>query len=647
MFCFSRMSSILIVLFTVAACGPISRVAPEKRSKIDPIVELEDGLSPVTGFEEVWVDSLPQLQTACQWHRMLERSYRGSSARFRLLGEVEVLKQAPEQPKEKKVIRLLLSFVDVFLPWKWFREVDKPRLGGIVPWGRVDVKGHAVSSIAFLEGIEPELPNREEFIELARQALKKSGNHGQLVLFNMALKNGRFDVLAKRDEVVEEEVQKVFPGFFSSTANQDLTESLALILIQNGLRNVRPISQSDLEVYSKKLPVFRNSSWASFEQDMKWGLFAAIKGLRSRSARERACASNVVFRAADQMVHLMGQPTLPLLDLDSKQSYAPAISSIVNEGERPRLKQCRAAGSLMRNNMRVTVTEEVVENLGELTETYSWASQPVAMEHCRPESDGWASGYPAKRSRDLATMLSRSSAMGHLLFALNPNAPWWATKNSYPLGDFEGLGDIQKSRALAPVQVHQLGLGLMQLDVENFMQKHLLYIGEDGLRADAPEAAVGLRFAEMPIENSTEVVETKLSSTLRLLELVSQADRYLLSVENWRRSDRFSDDLLKKLFVSEETFEILLGNGPQSNRELIQEFYLGTSLLLMSFVDSNDRSQCFASLEMDLATGNEIGVGDCGEQRERLAKAMDKLGDRLGSKLLKRRAIGLLALKPN
>lgn len=629
-------------LLLFSACGPMSRVEPGPRTTINPMLEQGGGTAAVDAFAETWVDTMPELQNACHWHGVLEKSYSDQFGRFRLLGNVDLISQVPEQPKEKKVIHLLLSFIDVFLPWRWFREVEKPELGGVVPWGRVDVKGHALSSIAFLEGIESELPNREEFIALAREALKKSGNHGQLLLFNMALKNGRFDVEAKRDEVVEEEIQKVFPGFFSSYKKQDLSESLALILIQNGLRQTRKIRKGDLEVYSKKLPVFRHSSWRALEDDMKWGLFAAVRSLNSSSARERACASNIMFRTADQMVHLMGQPTLPLRDSASEQSYAPSISAIVSGSQRPRLKRCRAAGSLVRNDMRVTVTEEVVENLGNLTDTYSWASQPSAMEHCLPSGNGWASGYPATSSVDLDTMISRSSAFAYLLFAFNPNADWWQNKD-YPLGTFTGLGDIQKSRALAPTQIHQLGLGLMQLDIENFMQKHIVYLDEEGLRTTDPYAAVGLRFSESPVEKTTQVVETKLASTLRLLDLVNKADRYLLSIENWRNSDRYSERMLKSLFSSEETLELLLGNGPQTNREIIQEFYLGSSLLLLDFVQVEDRSKCYASLKTRLDSGVESGQGDCGNLRPKLAAALDKLGDRLGSDLLKQRALGLLA----
>ena len=627
--------STLCVVSVLTSCGQIDREPRNPRSYIN-LLETEEFEGGASEGAEMYVDYTSSELTACQWHRKLEKRYSSRTGRFRLLGHVQVWK-APEENKGPLLFQIILGVVEIFMPWTWFKGVEKVELPWI-PLGRVDMKGHVLHSVAFLTGADGQLPNREEFIDKVGVALRASGDHFKLAAFRLGLATGTINAEEKRDEIVQEEIQKVFPGFFSQRNQQDISESFAWVLMMNALRQKKYIQIDDLKVFSRKLPVFRAGGWAALSNDMKIGLAAAIKGLDSKSSRERACASNLIFRSSDQLIQLMGQETLPLYDSRDGYSYSNSIREIVSGTQKLKLKKCRAAGSLVRKNMRVTVSENTLENIADKSDSYSWADSPQPMKYCRPDGNGWASGYPSKSSKTLDTMLSRLGAFSHYLFAFNPNARWWVKRGKFPMGDFEGLKDIQDTGALAPAKVHLLALALMQLDFEHFQNRHLVYLDEDGKRTFDDNEAMGIRFSENPLNNNSTLATTSLESSIKFFNLVLKFDRYLASLERWKRTSHFRKWRVNDLFGSRKIFDTLIGEEGNSNRDIIQKLYLAASLMFPKFISDDDVTQCTASLRTNLKTGEETASGDCGDLKPELAKTLNVLGDKMGSALLKRQA---------
>ncbi len=640
------LSKLLLLLFAmiITACGPIA-VEPEVARQHIKTLEPEEFWNESEDKLEKYVDFPDTQISACEWQKKLERSYSSGNGRFRLLGGVGLRKPVPpaDEGGPFSIITALISVVDFFMPWNWFGGVKNPPME-VVPWGRVDMKGFTLHSIALLEGADGALPNREEFLQKVDEALKKSNEHFKLLAFKLGIATGMIDPLEKRDEVVQAEIEKVFPGLFGHKSSGDMTESFAWVMMRNGIRKQTNISIDDLRVYARPLPVFRDNSWESLADDMKRGLGAAVANLYSSNSRERACASNIIFRSTDQLIHLMGGvTTLPVYDSDS-QSYVPSIKSIVSGQDKPVLNKCHAAGSMVRKKMRVVVTEKSLLNMPELKNTYSWAPEPKAMRSCRPDGDGWASGYSSESSKGLNSLMFRLEAFGHYLFAFNPNAKWWLKSGRFPMGKFEGLATIQDTGAIAPFKTHLLALGLMQLDFEHFLDRHLVFLSENNHRTFDQDKAVAIRLATQEVNDDSTLAETKLSEVLKLLQLLSKFDRYLVHLEHWKTSSHYSNSKMKALFGTQKSFNKILGLGDELNsREKIHKFYLASSLLLLKYINTNDLNECYSSLTTDLSNGHERVSGSCDSQQTELAQAFEFLSSKLDSALLLRYANALKA----
>jgi len=646
---FSTKFCLIAIGLGLTSCGDIPRVDPLPREYIQTI-EPEEFWGGAEEEKEKYVDYADKSLSACEWHKNLERKYSSQTGRYRLLGGVGV--RVPVAPPSQGgpffLIKALVSLVDFFMPWNWFRGIENPPMTK-VPWGRVDMIGNTLQSAALIENAKGQLPNREEFIVKAREAIgickrdnsnkDNCGNLVKMLAFELGLATGMIDVMKMRDEAVVEEIEKSFPGLFSQNGSGDMLNSVAWLLIKNGI-NFRAgdnLRVEDLRTFTKPLPVFRKGGWEALSEDMQRGLSAAVQGLSSRSSSERACASNIVMRSVDQLIHLMGGVrTLPVYQ-SNNQSFVPAIHDIVKGQDRPVLKDCRAAGSLVRKNMRVVVTEKTLSNIASVKENYSWAPEPKAMIACRPDGDGWSSGYPSKSSTSLNDMLGRLEAFSHFLFAFSPNASWWVNSGYYPINDFGGVAEIQRDRALVPGDAHLLALGLMRLDFEHFMDRFLIYLDESGKRTLDESKAVGIRISTQSLNSNSTSATTELKEVLRLLNLVKKLDRYLAHLEYWKTSPRFSTWRMKQLFGNLDNLNTLLGVGQESTtRETIQKVYLGASLLMLKYIDLDEKGKCYSTVRTSLADDTEIISGDCGEDRKAFGGMLSFLAGKLDSAVLLR-----------
>lgn len=645
MFSFSNKTSLVaVVAVFMNSCG-IQRAAETPRTfvkEFEPDVyysgdEIEES--------QKYIDYASSEISACGWQNKLAKEYSSSTGRFRLMGEVE-MRKPPKEPSQFSlifIIKSLISVVEFFMPWNWFNGVENPKGLDRIPWGRVDMKGHSLYSYALISEAGNSIPNREEFKEKVKEALTKNpAGYAKLLAFRIGLITGAINADEKRDEVVVAEIEKVFPGIFSQDEHKDMSESLPWVLARNGLRKITKITTQELNVYSQKLPVFRSGSWGSFSDDMSRGLGAAISGMYSNESLERACASNIIFRASEQFLQLMGQETIALYDVGNAQSYIPSLAHLTGGGESPKIRHCDSAGSIVKNGRRTIITEKILRNFSKYSATYDWSDSPVALQYCKPEPGESATGMKSKSSERLASMLNRMEAFGHYIFAFNPNASWWLKTGRYPLGDFSSLKDIQDSRTVAPAKIHTLALAFLQMDLIHLQERHLVLLNEFGVRTLNQDEALGIRLSEFRLTPESLESTSTLSSALHFVSLLTKFDRYLASLEDWDVSNRSANWRKVDLFGSVENFNLLLGDVNRSNRELIQKLYLASSLMLTKFINEEDSSSCHDLIQTNLVDGNEVLSGECGALKQELSRSLATLAQKLHSALLQRKARELM-----
>lgn len=627
-----------VVSLVLASCGP-ARMPNAPRSQVLPL-DPDVFYIPGESESEKFVDYASKEISACEWQNRLEKSYGSSTStgRFRLFGSVDMRKPPKDAFNPLSVIGSLLSVVDFVMPWNIFRGIDVPNFE-IRPWGRVDMRAHTMNSYAFLSEAEPQIPDRDQFLKKVDVALaRRPTQYLKLLAFKAGLLTRTINAIEKRNEVVEEEISKVFPGLFSPDGTHDLLESFSWVLAQNGLRQKSGFKVSDLEVYSRKLPVFRNGGWSALSEDMRLGLGAAIYGYRSGSPRERACAANIIFRSTDQLLHLMGQDTLPLVELGTAQSYVPSLEGLLTSRDSTTIQRCRSVGSIVRGKDRVQMDEKTLNRMSSLAVRYDWNSKPLPLTYCKPgtsyvsdDPSSPVSGGPTR----FADLLSRMEAFGHYLFAFNPGSIWWK-QGLYPLGTFAGLKDIQDKLSLAPMRVHTLSLAFLQMNLIQLQERHLVFLDENGVRTLNQDEAMAIRLSDSQLSSKSTVATTSLPSVLKFISLLSKFDRYLKSIESWSRNSP-SSTMVNGLFGSRSNLQTLIGKNGE-NRKMIQKLYLASSLLLLKYVNREDPTTCHRQIVTELESGEEQYLGDCGELRPAVADSMRKLATKLNSALLQRTA---------
>ncbi|MEO5667627.1 MAG: hypothetical protein ABIR96_06190 [Bdellovibrionota bacterium] len=622
--------------FVVSACGPHRAFEPQRNvaAPLDP----EAIYAPDEAEAEKYVDYASGDLSACQWQAALEKQYTSSSGRFRLFGQIELRKPPETFFNPLTIIGQLASLVDFVLPWNMFRGIDIPNLS-IRPWGRIDMRANSLNSYAFLTEAASQIPDREQFLRKVDQVLAlRPSQYLKLLAFKAGLLTRTINATDKRNEVVQEELEKVFPGLFSPDETRDLLESFSWVLARNGLRQKSGFKNEDLQIFSKNLPVFRAGGWNALAADMRLGLGAAVVGVRSGSPHERACAANIIFRSTDQLLQLMGQETLPLLDTSKGQSYVPSLEGLLTARDATTIRHCNSVGSVLRNDKRVRLDESTLSRLSEISDRYDWNEKPLPLSYCKPEQTSVAGDIQTSSDPEftaLDAILARIEAFGHYLFAFNPAAIWWKQSPIYPLGAFAGLKDIQDQGSLAPMRVHALSLAYLQFNLLHFQNRHLVFLDENGVRTLDKNQAYGIRLSDAEIGRDAVIAKSSLRSVLKWAELLAKFDRYLLSVETWSKSSQASSSRVNGLFVSRTNLKTLIGPSGE-NRKNIHKLYLATSLLLLKYVDRDDPTHCARQIVTDLATGGEEMLGDCAELRPQLASALRKLAIQLNSPLLKR-----------
>jgi hypothetical protein len=641
---FSKMKSSCVVVSLVAllgACGP-ERMSNSPRTQVLPL-DPDVFYVPGESESEKFVDYASKDISACEWQSRLEKTYGSSTStgRFRLFGSIEMRKPPKDAFNPLSVIGSLLSVVDFVMPWNIFRGIDVPNFE-IRPWGRIDMRAHTLNSYAFLSEAEPQIPDRDQFLRKVDLALaRRPTQYLKLLAFKAGLLTRTINAIEKRNEVVEEEISKVFPGLFSPDGTHDLLESFSWVLAQNGLRQKSGFKASDLEVYSRKLPVFRGGGWSALSEDMRLGLGAAIYGYRSGSPRERACAANIIFRSTDQLLHLMGQETLPLVELGTAQSYVPSLEGLLTSRDSTTIRRCNSVGSIVRGKARVQMDEKTLNRLSSVADRLDWNPKPLPLAYCKPGtsyvSDDLSlssTGAPTK----IADLLSRMDAFGHYLFAFNPGSVWWK-QGLYPLGTFAGLKDIQDNLSLAPMRVHTLSLAFLQMNLIQLQNRHLVFLDENGVRTLNQDDAMAIRLSDSQLSKESPIATTSLASVLKFVSLLTKFDRYLKSIETWSRNSP-SSTMVNGLFGSRANLQMLIGKNGE-NRKMIQKLYLASSLLLLKYVNREDPTTCHRQIVTDLGRGEEEILGDCNELRPALADSMRKLAVKLNSPLLQRSAESL------
>lgn len=643
---FSESKALLsLLLFNLALAGCTPGRAPGPERNMVGNLDSDVFYNPVESESEKYVDYLSNAVTACDWQKYLEKNFSSkSTGRYRLLGSVEKRARPPNYLNPLSIVEQWLGVVDLILPWNKFGDIEIPDYR-IRPWGRVDMKAHTLNSFSILNVAEKEIPDRKEFVSLATIVLaKRPTQYLKLVAFRLGLITGTINAISKRNEFAEVELEKVYPGLFSENKKQDLLESLSWILLKNGLREKGSnFELESLEVFSRKLPVFRSGGWNAFSEDMKIGLGAAMNGYRSKSVRERACAANIIMRSADQMLHLIGQETIPLSETADQQSYSPTFEGFLKTRDATEFRRCSSPGSILRSGSRIRIGENALTRLSSVAGRYSWTDKPYPLSYCKPtETNPRSLGIsaPAPGASAFDAVLARLEAFGHYLFALNPGSTWWKSGDVvYPLGSFDSMKEIQKSGTISPEKIHTLSLALLQFNLLHLESRHLVFVDPDGIQTDQDNAQ-GIRLSSDNLGPSSVIAKTDLASAIRWLELLSKFDRYLRSIETWSLSPQATPKKIKSLFASRENLNMLIGPDGE-NRKKIGKLYLATSLLLLKFVDRENPGECHRQIVTELRTGKEELLGDCSELRPALAASLRKLSMKLQSTLLQRSADAL------
>lgn len=540
-----------------------------------------------------------------------------------------------------------------------------------------------------------DLPNKEEFLKLADEESKSSPLMLPfLIAFKLAWSSGILNPYTKRNQIIQKRIASAFPGIFRSDGLvnelRPLDDSLVEALIKNSVPGINSLaawptdSKDELKAketmlaavlarFKKPLPMFPNNSWAAYFEDSRWALSVAIRALKNKDLTQQACGSVIIQRSFAQMIRIMGYDRPP-----TSEGHLVDIEKFLMHPESTYLKGCVTPGSFVRNGRYAKLIQtkdrsDFLSNKPDSENFLRLSDAPREFEDCHlkdakallaetPELK--KSAIPGVRGyADLNSKLSMVGAAGYYFMAMNPGASWWRNTDgsllALPFSSFKGgLPAIRANGGYLPSQSFALSLGFINLVLPDIEAHHLVMIDSERRETSVDKKILGVRLSfDVRKKNSAGVITSRVESVALLSELVLKFHEALKDLGSWKsESDRWVetrssaetdpyyktsirkdyDDFVASLFGDRQNLLDLVATDDESVRHKVDGLRLAIALHLAAFSyrAANGRANCHASLMTDLATGKEVGVGECNSaQYQTWHAAMQLVGTAFNSPL--------------
>jgi hypothetical protein len=537
-------------------------------------------------------------------------------------------------------------------------------------YGRVQIADNPLYEFGLMGQMTTALPDKEGFFAEIDAIIKRSPIMIlPLLAYRSALRLGVLSVYEERNEIVQKKISEELPGVYDRDFKIfKIKNTFPDILIKNGapfVEVLRPLPTDSREEImhkdeelkgilaslSKRLPMFRDNTWVSFREDMRWGMSAAIRGTQSTSPREQACGAAIFHRAFAQMISIKGYDRIPLefhQNSNGKRWVLSDVEKFLEHKKSTRIRSCRATGSFLRGTLPTQVADdELADSAGTRLQL---AESPLALQNCElrdaevliPASErggvaevvvGPARGVlPANLQQKLEFM----SGIAYFNMTFMPGASWWFSDKAivpYPLTDFgdeKELQDILTSGGLLPYEAFALSLGFLNLAGNNLIDDHLVYVDKNNKEVGADADILGVRIStHARTRFSKAPVVTDLRAVLLLTDVVFKLHESLKKMSDWydvfkeTGSANEKQAFIKGMFASEETLQMLTETGPDSVRKQIDDFRLALALLVAKYAKPEGRDangqiiySCYDQLVLDPVTGVESKEGLCAQKRQ-------------------------------
>ncbi len=540
-----------------------------------------------------------------------------------------------------------------------------------------------------------QIPNRQEFMNLFDEEIYKSPIRLLPMMgLKLLLKTGIVSWAGIRNDKFTKKVGESIPGVYDEKFElYGLQGTYADAFIKNGFpysEILKPlptdteqeIERKDAEMrkvlgqVSKRVPMFRNSSWDSFLEDMRYGMSVAIRGMKSTSPMEQACASTIYQRAFSQLLTIKGYDRPPLKNVvngSKRRKALVEVEDFLDSKEGTRMKACRRSGSFLREGKLTQVKDlELAED--DIGEKLFLTNRPNSAEECslseaRPlrEQKVQPTFVESARGFKGASLQERLEFLGgvsYFLMSIIPGSSWWFSDNSpvpYPLSDFgadKTVEDVRSSGGMLPFEAFAVSIAYINMVGLPIIENHIVYIDIDGkeVASDSPDVK-GIRVSRderKPFDKN--IVVSDMESVALISDIVFKLHDALEILADWHRDTQESLDMLehsnsasaKKLkedyqsFMTgilgsdslrgaKETLNLLIDNSDGSLRQQMNQLRLALALHLNKFAilkDPNELSKgytCASELHLNPKTGVEEKVGRCNVLSSKKMQSEDEL----------------------
>jgi len=555
-------------------------------------------------------------------------------------------------------------------------------------YGRIQLNDHPLLEYGLLAQSGSErsggsIPNESEFHDLFNDEITKS----PILLLPMIglkllMRTGVVGWEKIRNKAFTDKIGESLPGVYDESFElYPLQGTYADVFVKNGFpysEILKPLPTDSREVIerkdaelrrvleqmAKRVPMFRNNSWSAFLDDMRYGMSAAIRGIKSTSPIEQACGTVIYHRAFSQLLTIKGYDRAPLKitgNGSKRRKALVGVSDFLDHNEGTRMKACRRSGSFLRDGKLTQVKDSELadEDVGlkmTLTDKPN-PSEECTLSEARPllEQKEQPTYVESARGYEEASFHEKVEFLGgiaYFMMSLVPGTDWWFSSNSpvpYPLADFgsnKEAEDIIASGGMLPFEAFAISLAYINMVGMPIVDNHVVYVDIDGKEVDADDPKVtGVRisaterkaFAKGPVVTELKSVSLmtdvvfKLHDALEILadwHAETEESLRLLSGNNSTATKKmrqeyesFMNGILgsDNIAGSKRTLNLLIDDSKGSLRDQLKSLKLALSLLLNKFAvprDLEDLSQgytCVDELHLDPVTGIEKQVGRCSE----------------------------------
>jgi|GEM_PF-3562612 len=490
-----------------------------------------------------------------------------------------------------------------------------------------------------------------------------------LLAYQALLRTRILSPLTERNKLAKGTIQDEMPGAYDTEFQlYKLKDTFPDVIVKNGspyaqiLTPLPTDSEEELKrkdeemrkvlgALAKRVPMFRDNTWASFQEDMRWGLSTAIRGMQSVNPLEQACASAIFHRAFAQMLTVKGYDRPPTKNIRTEKGNRRLLVDLEDflvDPKGQKLKGCRATGSFTRDGRFTQVRDSEMAEMDSKGPALLLSAEPQQLGRCElgQNNEVLASLYPDTKNKiaqgrhsnvsnaNLNQKLEFMSGMAYFTMAFTPGSKWWFSEDalvSYPLSDFAStsVSDMLASGGLMPYESFALSLGFLNLTGNSLIEEHLVYLDENSKEVDGEGKVYGVRISSNARKTfDKELIVTDLNDIILLTDLIFKLDESLAKMAKWYEVFKKNPDpnlktkFYEGMFGSEETLIMLTENGPKSVRTQITDFKLALSLLLTKYAKPTGKDAegkvtytCYNKLSLDPVTGVETPSGECSLQR--------------------------------